>query len=77
MKVWYRQPYLNYGLILFLHCLYTDDFFRSCFFIMFILLLFFIIRFHYKIYQLNKATNDDEQFKSFALLRIFQIWQNK
>ena len=57
--VW--ATYLNYGLILFFTLfIYGMTFLDVVFYNMFILLLFFIIRFHYKIYQLNKATNDDE-----------------
>ena len=57
--VW--ATYLNYGLILFFTVfLYGLSYLNILFFNTFTLLLFFIIRFHYSIYKLNKATNDDE-----------------
>lgn len=57
--VW--ATYFNFGLLLFT----TIFIFGFPYFYILIaniaaMLLFFIIRFHYKIYQLNKATNDDE-----------------
>ncbi len=57
--VW--ATYFNFGLLLFT----TLFIFGFPYFYILIaniaaMLLFFIIRFHYKIYQLNKATNDDE-----------------
>ncbi len=57
--VW--ATYLNYGLILFFTAfVFGMPYLNVLFHNMFTLLLFFIIRFHYKIYQLNKATHDDE-----------------
>jgi hypothetical protein len=57
--VW--ATYLNYGLILFFTLfLYGLSYLNVLFFNTFTLLLFFIIRFHYSIYKLNKATTDDE-----------------
>lgn len=57
--VW--ATYLNYGLILFFTLfLYGMSYLNVLFYNTFTLLLFFIIRFHYSIYKLNKATNDDE-----------------
>ena len=56
--VW--ATYFNFGLLLFT----TLFIFGIPYFYILVaniaaMLLFFIIRFHYKIYQLNKATNDD------------------
>jgi hypothetical protein len=57
--VW--ATYLNYGLILFFTVfIYGFSYLNILFFNTFTLLLFFIIRFHYMIYKLNKSTNDDE-----------------
>lgn len=57
--VW--ATYLNYGLILFFTLfIYGMPYLNVLFYNMFTLLLFFIIRFHYMIYKLNKTTNDDE-----------------
>jgi len=57
--VW--ATYLNYGLILFFTAfIFGMPYLNVLFHNMFTLILFFIIRFHYKIYQLNKATSDDE-----------------
>ena len=57
--VW--ATYFNYGLILFFTAfIFGMPYLNVLFYNMFTLLLFFIIRFHYKIYQLNKSTNDDE-----------------
>lgn len=57
--VW--ATYFNLFLLLFNTLFFYGLFYGN--FIMFNVfsqLLFFIIRFHYKIYQLNKSTNDDE-----------------
>jgi len=57
--VW--ASYLNYGLIVFFTVfLYGMPYLNVLFYNMFTLILFFIIRFHYMIYKLNKATYDDE-----------------
>ena len=57
--VW--ATYLNYGLILFFTIfIYGLSYLNILFFNTFTLLLFFIIRFHYLIYKLNKTSNDDE-----------------
>jgi hypothetical protein len=57
--VW--ATYLNYGLILFFTIfLYGFSYLNVLFYNTFTLLLFFIIRFHYSIYKLNKSENDDE-----------------
>lgn len=57
--VW--ATYLNYGLILFFTIfVYGLSYLNVLFFNTFTLLLFFIIRFHYLIYKLNKTSNDDE-----------------
>jgi hypothetical protein len=57
--VW--ATYLNYGLILlFTIFIYGTSYLNILFYNMFTLLLFFIIRFHYMIYKLNKANQDDE-----------------
>ena len=57
--VW--STYLNYGLILFFTIfLYGFSYLNVLFYNTFSLLLFFIIRFHYSIYKLNKAASDDE-----------------
>ncbi|QBZ98089.1 hypothetical protein [Flavobacterium sangjuense] len=57
--VW--ATYLNYGLILFFTIfVYGFSYLNVLFFNTFTLLLFFIIRFHYLIYKLNKTSNDDE-----------------
>lgn len=57
--VW--ATYLNYGIIILLTIFfYGIGYYSILMFNTFTLLLFFIIRFHYKIYQLNKITNDDE-----------------
>lgn len=57
--VW--ATYLNYGLILlFTIFIYGMSYLNVLFYNTFTLLLFFIIRFHYSIYKLNKSSNDDE-----------------
>ncbi len=57
--VW--ATYLNYGLILFFTIfVYGLSYLNVLFFNTFTLLLFFIIRFHYQIYKLNKTSGDDE-----------------
>lgn len=57
--VW--ATYLNYGIIILLTIFfYGIGYYSILMFNTFTLLLFFIIRFHYKIYQLNKTNNDDE-----------------
>ncbi|WP_284652337.1 hypothetical protein [Flavobacterium terrisoli] len=57
--VW--ATYVNYGLILFFTVfLYGLSYLNVLFYNTFTALLFFIIRFHYSIYKLNKATKDDE-----------------
>jgi hypothetical protein len=57
--VW--ATYLNYGLILFFtFFVYGFSYLNVLFFNTFTLLLFFVIRFHYLIYKLNKTSNDDE-----------------
>ncbi|WP_162126150.1 hypothetical protein [Flavobacterium phycosphaerae] len=57
--VW--ATYLNYGLILlFTIFIYGISYLNVLFYNTFTLLLFFIIRFHYQIYKLNKTTGDDE-----------------
>ena len=57
--VW--ATYLNYGLILlFTVFVYGLSYLNVLFYNTFTLLLFFIIRFHYSIYKLNKTSNDDE-----------------
>ena len=57
--VW--ATYLNYGLILlFTVFVYGLSYLNVLLYNTFTLLLFFIIRFHYSIYKLNKSTNDDE-----------------
>lgn len=56
--VW--ATYLNYGLILFFALfIYGMPYLNVLFYNMFTLLLFFIIRFHYMIYKLNKTNQDD------------------
>ncbi len=53
--------YLNYGLVLFFTAfIYGMAYLNVLFYNTFTLLLFFIIRFHYSIYKLNKAVKDDE-----------------
>jgi hypothetical protein len=57
--VW--ATYLNYGLIiLFTIFFYGIGYYSILIYNTFTLLLFFIIRFHYMIYKLNKANQDDE-----------------
>ena len=57
--VW--ATYFNYGLILFFTLfLYGMSYLNVLFYNTFTLLLFFIIRFHYSIYKLNKSANNDE-----------------
>jgi len=57
--VW--ATYLNYALfLLFTLLVYGISFLNVLFYNTFTLLLFFIIRFHYKIYKLNKTNQDDE-----------------
>ena len=53
--------YLNYGLILlFTLFLYGVAYLDVLFYNIFTVLLFFIIRFHFMLYKLNKTSNDDE-----------------
>lgn len=53
--------YLNYGLIvLFTLFVYGMGYMQVLIHNVFTILLFFILRFHYMIYKLNKTTNDDE-----------------
>ncbi len=57
--VW--ATYLNYGIVIFFTLfIYGLTYLNVLFYNMFTLLLFFIIRFHYMIYKLNKSINDDE-----------------
>ena len=57
--VW--ATYLNYGLILFFTLfIYGLSFINVLMYNLFTLLVFFIIRFHFMIYKLNKASNDEE-----------------
>lgn len=57
--VW--ATYLNYGLILFFTVfIFGMPYLNVLFYNMFTLLLFFIVRFHFKLYQLNKAAANDE-----------------
>ena len=57
--VW--ATYLNYGLILlFTVFVYGISYLNVLFYNTFTLISFFIIRFHYSIYKLNKIDNDDE-----------------
>lgn len=57
--VW--ASYLNYALILFFTIfIFGLSFLNVLFFNTFTLLLFFIIRFHFIIYKLNKSSSDDE-----------------
>ena len=57
--VW--ATYFNYAIIiLFTIFFFGIGYYSILMFNTFTLLLFFIIRFHYKIYQLNKISNDDE-----------------
>jgi hypothetical protein len=57
--VW--ATYLNYGIVIFFTLfIYGLPYLNVLFYNMFTLLLFFIIRFHYMIYKLNKSINDDE-----------------
>lgn len=57
--VW--ATYLNYGLIvLFTLSLYGMSYLNVLFYNMFTLIVFFIVRFHYQIYKLNKTASDDE-----------------
>lgn len=57
--VW--STYLNYGLILFFTIfIYGISYMNVLIHNLFTLLLFFIIRFHYMIYKLNKTGNDEE-----------------
>jgi hypothetical protein len=56
--VW--ATYLNYGLILFFTLfVYGMSYLNILFHNLFTLLLFFMIRFHYMIYKLNKTNQDD------------------
>lgn len=56
--VW--ATYLNYGIIIFLTIfIYGVSYYNILMYNTFTLILFFILRFHYKIYKLNKATLDD------------------
>jgi hypothetical protein len=53
--------YFNFGLLIFTtFFIYGFPYFYILIAYIFAMLLFFIIRFNYKIYQLNKATHDDE-----------------
>jgi hypothetical protein len=53
--------YFNFGLLLFFTLtIYGSTYFEIMQFNIFSSLLFFIIRFHYKIYLLNKSVNDEE-----------------
>jgi hypothetical protein len=53
--------YFNFGLLIFTtFFIYGFPYFYILIANIFAMLLFFIIRFNYKIYQLNKATHDDE-----------------
>ena len=53
--------YFNFGLLLFFTLtIYGPTYFEIMQFNIFSSLLFFIARFHYKIYQLNKSANDEE-----------------
>jgi hypothetical protein len=53
--------YFNFGLLLFFTLtIYGSTYFEVMQFNIFSSLLFFIARFHYKIYQLNKSANDEE-----------------
>ena len=57
--VW--ATYFNYAIIiLFTIFFFGIGYYSILMFNTFTLLLFFIIRFHYKIYQLNNISNDDE-----------------
>lgn len=57
--VW--ATYFNYGLIIiFTLFFYGFVYLSIVFYNLFFLLLFFIIRFHYMIYKLNKTNQDDE-----------------
>ena len=57
--VW--ATYFNYGLVLlFSAIIYELDYLVVLSYNIFTLLLFFIIRFHYKLYQLSKTERDDE-----------------
>lgn len=56
--VW--ATYLNYGIILFFTLfLFGLPYLNVLFYNMFTLLLFFIIRFHFMIYKLNKTNHDE------------------
>ncbi|WP_339887075.1 hypothetical protein [uncultured Flavobacterium sp.] len=56
--VW--ATYFNYALILFFTLfIYGMPYLNVLFYNMFTLLIFFIIRFHYTIYKLNKTNQDD------------------
>ncbi len=57
--VW--ATYFNYGLIVFFTLfVYGLSYLNVLFYNIFTLLLFFIIRFHFMIYKLNKTSGDDE-----------------
>jgi len=57
--VW--STYLNYALILFFTIfIYGISYLNVLFYNMFTLLLFFMIRFYYMIFKLNKSASDDE-----------------
>lgn len=57
--VW--ASYLNYGLILFFTLfIYGMSYLNVLFYNTFAMLFFFIIRFHYQIYKLNKVADHDE-----------------
>lgn len=56
--VW--ATYLNYGIIISLTIfIYGTTYYNVLMYNTFTLILFFIMRFHYKIYKLNKASLDD------------------
>jgi len=57
--VW--ATYVNYAIIILLTLsIYGIGYYSILMYNTFTLIFFFIIRFYYKIYQLNKATHDDE-----------------
>ncbi|OYU81959.1 MAG: hypothetical protein CFE23_01250 [Flavobacterium sp. BFFFF1] len=57
--VW--ATYCNYGIVLFLtFFIYGTPFLNVLFYNTFTLILFFIIRFHYKLYQLRKVSENEE-----------------
>ncbi|AWA28594.1 hypothetical protein HYN48_00025 [Flavobacterium magnum] len=53
--------YINYGIVLLLAAtIYGLPFMNVLFYNTFTMIFFFIIRFHYKLYQLKKAATDEE-----------------